>query len=326
MGRRAAARLAQDAEPGAGAHSELVFAVVHEVVFAIAEKDEVSFREPAEKLRRLVALGRADRSGRLGELIGDGERTRLDGRPVLDRGPHVGDDAEQIAAELVQQGGLGLTVDLDVQIGLLDSVAARVRRHHLLELAARVPAHPDDRMDGEMQAVAVTGQLHRHRVDEERHVLDHELHDRMGRSEAVLVDVRREDPQQHLSGPAVAPEAEMRHGHPVEIGHPPALEVFRIGPAVVPLDERREKGGLLGAQTLSPVSGDSLDDLGSDLGPHCPHGRPPLTGTAHSLPRPGPARNSGRCRGGAPSGTSVASGGQEGGDRWATRSKRCSAS
>ena len=66
--------------------------------------------QPAQEVVVLGEVGRA-----AGAEIGDGVEAGAAHRPpVLDRQPHLGQHARQRGGKLVEQRGIGLTVDLDV--------------------------------------------------------------------------------------------------------------------------------------------------------------------------------------------------------------------
>ena len=112
-------------------------------------------------------------------------------------------DPLDLGAQPVQDLRLALAVDLEVQIGLADAVGG-VGRQHLGQLAGLVAAHGDHRVDGQVDDQAVAVQLHGHRVDQERHVVGDDLHDRVG-APAVLLEPGAVDADLGLAGlPAVA--------------------------------------------------------------------------------------------------------------------------
>ena len=69
----------------------------------------------------------------------------------------------------------------------------------------------DDRMDDEVQRQAMPVDLHRHRVDEERHVVVDDLDDRVRRLPAVAAR-RIEDAHARLPGLPSAREVPVRQG------------------------------------------------------------------------------------------------------------------
>ena len=58
-------------------------------------------------------------------------------------------------------------------------VGAVVVIAHPTQPSEPVASDADDGVDDEVDAEAVSAQLHAHRVDQERHVLGHRLHDRV---------------------------------------------------------------------------------------------------------------------------------------------------
>ena len=92
----------------------------------------------------------------------------------------------EVDAELLEHGRVGLAVDLDVDQRLgLPVLGADLEQPALLvagDLELRVHDHVD--------VALLRGQLHRHRVDEERHVVGDRLDDRMRALPTVLLDGR----------------------------------------------------------------------------------------------------------------------------------------
>src|SRR5690242_1043026 len=92
-------------------------------------------------------------------------------------------------------------------------------------------------MDDEMERQAVAVDLHRHRIDQERHVVVDDLDDRMGRLPAVLFEAGIEDPDPRLARLALAGEVPVRQGRAVEIGRLALGEVLGIDVLEVAEDE-----------------------------------------------------------------------------------------
>ena len=94
--------------------------------------------------------------------------------------------------------------------------------------AFRVAIHQDQRMDDEVQRQPVPVDLHRHRVDQERHVVVDDFDDRVRGLPAVLLQRRVEHAQPRLARLALARKVPVRQRRAVEIRGPPLREVFRI--------------------------------------------------------------------------------------------------
>jgi hypothetical protein len=259
--------VAQDAQAGAGHAAEGVLAVgVDEVVLAIAEEGEVVVDDPFEERLRLAELLGLD--GRrveveVGDDLGGAQPHRL---PVVDRGPDVAEDALQAEADPVQARRVGLAVDLDVDEGLERPVGdRRVVREHLEERAALVSAHAQHRVDDEVDAAAEPGQLHAHGVDEERHVVVHDLDDGVGRLPAVLLELRRVGADLRLAGRVLRAEAPERDRSAVEVRDFVLEQVLGRHGAVQEADQRLEPRGLLLGELRSRVLDDLLDQTGFRL-------------------------------------------------------------
>jgi hypothetical protein len=145
-----------------------------------------------------------------------------------------------------------------VQERLADGVAGvGVGRQHLDQLAGLVAADRDHRVDRQVDDQAVAVQLHRHRVDQERHVVGDDLHDRVPGAPAVLLEAGAVDPHLGLAGAAALGQAQVGQGGPVQVV---GLQLEQVlgGEALVVL-----AGELL---HLGPaVLGDLLVDGGDDL-------------------------------------------------------------
>ncbi|GHI38535.1 hypothetical protein Sviol_29430 [Streptomyces violascens] len=186
---------AQDAEAGAGDGGQRV--VVGELVLAVAEEGEVVVGEPAQELAGLVDVLLAQVAGLrlLGQLVGDAQRGVAHLLPVLDGFPYVGQDAQQVGGDLLQVGAVGLAVDLDVDPRLGEGVVRQLGGlgagvEDLDELAGEVAADDDLRVDHDVDAAALPGQLVGDRVDEEGHVVGDDLDHGVAAGPAVLLDRR----------------------------------------------------------------------------------------------------------------------------------------
>jgi hypothetical protein len=116
-------------------------------------------------------------------------------------------------------------------------------------------------VDGQVDDQAVAVQLHGHRVDQERHVVGDDLHDRVPRAPAVLLEAGAVDPDLGLAGLAIVGKAPVGQHGPVEVVRV-QLEQVLGGQALVVL-----AGELL--DLLAPVLGhllvDGRDNLLQDL-------------------------------------------------------------
>lgn len=232
---------AQNAEAGAGHGGQGVG--LGELVLPVAEEGEVVGREPAQQFTRLLDLLVTQIvGGRLtGQLFGDAQRGVAHLFPVLDGLADVREDPQQIGADLLEVGPVGLTVDLDMDPGFEDRVvrqvlAVRLEGQNFDQLAREVAADRDLRVDHDMDAAALAGQLVGDRVDEEGHVVGDHLDHGVAAGPAVLLDGRGVDP--HVGRPlgAVLGEPEVGKGSAEDVDRVPVGQVLRSGVQVVALE------------------------------------------------------------------------------------------
>ncbi len=163
---------------------------------------------------------------------------RAHGLPVIDCGADVGENPLDRVAQLVEQNAIVLAPDLDVHDRFADGViGGRVVLEHLDELARAVAAHLHHRVDDQIDPVAVAPQLHRHRVDDERHVVGDDLDQRVRRLPSVLLEVRVVHPHLRLAGSPLLGQVVMRYGGAVQIQWIAVREVLGGHPLVVLANE-----------------------------------------------------------------------------------------
>ena len=212
------------------------------VVLAVSEEGEVVRLEPLEEGHRLVHVLAARRRGRVANLRRHVERLAAHGGPVLHGRPHLGDHALQMQLELVQLLRVGLPRHLGMDHGLgqhalLGLLAGRLGED-LEQLAVVVAAHAEHRVDDQVDPEPAPVQLHAHRIDQERHVVGHDLDGGVRGLPAVLLEARVVDA--HLRGPgsAYAGEVEVPERQPIQVkrvalghvlGRDPAIELAREG-------------------------------------------------------------------------------------------------
>ena len=130
-------------------------------------------RQPGEQFARLRLL-RAAVGQRLDEFAGGAAHPPL----VLHRDPQVIEDTAQVCGEALLVRYLA---ELDVDPRLADRPVAgqgdRVRR------AGHVPAHDEHRVHDQPDVGGVPVELHRHRVDQVRHVVGDDVDDGPGGGE-----------------------------------------------------------------------------------------------------------------------------------------------
>ena len=221
---------AEDAEAGPVDRGEHVLAALGaDLVLAVAQEGEVVVVHPLQQRPRLFELWLRDRRRRLLEL---GDRLVHLGAhrlPVLDRRGDVAEHALEVGAKPFERIQVGDPVDLDVDQRLRFPVLSADLEQATLIVAAEAHDRPRD----EMHRAAVPRHLHRHRVDEERHVGDHGLDDGVRRFPAVLLDVRVVDVHLQLARAADAREPPVRDRSAVDVEVVAADEVVRCRVRVV---------------------------------------------------------------------------------------------
>ena len=263
----AAARVAQDPQPGAGhAAKRLVAVLGDQVVLVVAEEREVVLDDPLEQRLRLGQLLGVD-GRRVGVQVGDHLAGPLGhGPPVLDRGAHVSQDVLEARLHGGQVLGVGLADDLGVEERLEGAVGGLgVVAQDLEELPVLVPTHPDDRVDDQVDAAAELRQLHAHRVDQERHVGVDDLDHRVGRRPPVLFQLRGVDAHLRLAGLPPRREVEVGERGAVEVDDAALQQVVGRYGAVVDADEGLEPRRLLRGELGVGVLDGSLDQTGLRL-------------------------------------------------------------
>ncbi|MGX1120193.1 hypothetical protein RKD37_005556 [Streptomyces ambofaciens] len=233
---------AQDAETGPGDGGEGV--VLAQFVLAVAEEGEVVVGQPAQQLAGLLQLARGEvlRGGLGRQLVRDADGCVPHLAPVLDGLADVVQDAQQVGGDLLQVAAVGLAVDLDVDPGLDVRVVRQVgggpTGQHLDELAGDVAPHHDLRVDDDVDAAALAGQLVGHGVDEEGHVVGDHLDDGVAARPAVLLDRRGVHADVRRALRAVLGQPVVRDGGSEDVDRVAVGEVLRGRVPVVALEER----------------------------------------------------------------------------------------
>ena len=171
------------------ADAALAGGIVGVAVAAMAEEREMVGLEPAQELGVLGEFGRASR-----RQVLDRVETGLAHRPpILDRQPHLGQHAGEGGGQVVEQDRIGLPVDLDMHQRFARRAMARLARK-LAQVAVEVAPHRHHRVGekvhGDFAAIELVGD----RIDQERHVVVHDLHDRAPALETVVGEVGIEHP------------------------------------------------------------------------------------------------------------------------------------
>ena len=196
---------------------------------AVAEEREVVVGHPPQQRGRLRVVG-------IGQRTRDGERPVTHRLPVIDGGANVAEHPQQVAAERLEQGRVGLAVDLEVHERLTGGVFIQVG-----ELSLAVAAHGDDRMDDKVDAEAVASELHAHGVHEEGHVVSDDVDDGVRRVVAILIERRVVHAHERIARLAFLAEPEMRARSALEVRGRPFLGIVEREVCVVQGDEASEQ-------------------------------------------------------------------------------------
>ena len=147
--------------------------------------------------------------------------------PVVDRRAHVVEDANDVGGKRFEAGRVDHAIDLDMNKRLAVSIpglgACQSRQR-----AVGTALHGNDRMHDQMQRQPVAVDLHRHRVDQERHVVVDDFDDGMRGLPAVLFERRIEHPHASAARVALAREVPVRQHRAVEIGRLPLREILGV--------------------------------------------------------------------------------------------------
>ena len=259
----------EDPQPGAvDGLEEGVAGILDQVVVAIAEEGEVVVGQPVQERLGLLGGGRVDRRGVLVELRGQVARLGAHRLPVLGRGADLVEDLFDTPAQVVEELPVVLAADLGVEDRLGDRVIVfAVGFENLEDLAVLVAADPHHRVDDQVDAVALAREVHRHRVDDERHVVGDDLDQRVRRLPAVLLELRVVDPDLRLAGRAVLGQVPVRHGGAVQVERIAIRQVLGRHPLVVLPHERLARHRLFRGQTLPHALADRVDQLGLEFRP-----------------------------------------------------------
>ena len=224
------------------------------VVLAVSEEGEVVRLEPLDEgggLLHVLAVGRRRAAAKLARRV---ERLAAHRGPVLDGRADLADHALEVQLELAQLVRVGLPGDLGVDHGLGDHALlgrlAGELGEDLEQLAVLVAAHAQHRVDDQVDPEPAAVQLHAHRIDQERHVVGHDLDGRVGRLPAVLLEVRVVDAHLRRAGCALAGEVEVPEREAVEIERVALDHVLDRDPAVQLAGEGLGELGVGGAELL----------------------------------------------------------------------------
>ena len=143
--------------------------------------------EPLEQRLALGDLMLVERGRVLLQVVDDLAGLGVHPLPVLHGLTHVAEHLGKRLHDRLEVLGVGLPVDLDVHPRLAEHVVRHVARDavlalggvDLLEVTGDVPAYQQLRVHDHVDRAVLLVELHRHRVDEERHVVGDHLDDRV---------------------------------------------------------------------------------------------------------------------------------------------------
>ena len=161
----------------------------------------------------------------------------LDG--VTDVGEHLVEQRLDLVALVIRDA-----VDLEVHprlTGHVVRIGLGVLVEHLEEVAAEITSYDELRVDHEVDVVLGLVQGHRHRVDQEGHVVGDHLHDRVPPG-GPAVDRHARGEHAHAGGAlgSLGGEPELSHHGAVQVGGVALQEVLGSHVAVERLEHRRQ--------------------------------------------------------------------------------------
>ena len=249
----------------------LVAAPALEDVLAVAEVGEVVVVEPLEEGQALLDLLLRQRRRALLELGDDALAEAPHLLPVVDRRADVGEHPAEALLDLLV-ALRRLLGDLDVHQGFADRRRRRLAdvvqgRKAALGIALGGHDRVDDQVDLDVEPVQLRG----HGVDQEGHVVVHDLHDRVGRAPAVLLESRAVGPDPGRAGRAFLGEAPDRQGRAVEVVDGDVGQVDRRHVGIEPLDEGLDRGPAVGVHALPDPLQDPIQKVDLKLFRPCSH-------------------------------------------------------
>jgi hypothetical protein len=201
----------QDAERGAGhdlvAQAARLGGVLDIAIAAVAEESEMVGLEPAQEFLVLGKIGGA--AGR--QILDRVEAGPPQRAPVLHGQADLGEHAGEGGSQFVEQRRIGLAVDLDQHQRFARRAFGHLARQ-FAEIAVEIAPHGHhgmgQQMDGDLAAIEFVGD----RIDQERHVVVHDLHDRVAALEAVVGQPGIEQPDLGDARQAAAGKGQQRDG------------------------------------------------------------------------------------------------------------------
>ena len=204
--------------------------LVEQVVLAVTKEHEVVVGHPPQERSRLVDLLVRNLGRRPVEAVCQLQHPALHRVPVTDRRRDLAEHALEVLGQVEQLPRIVHPRELGVQDrfwGSAGGVGTGVE--HVHEPALLVAANPDHGMDDQIDRAARAGELHRHRVDDERHVVAHDLDhgwspaERRARSVAGLIRV--EHPNLGLVGRS--------HARELPVGYDRVIQIFLGAPGQI---------------------------------------------------------------------------------------------
>jgi hypothetical protein len=241
--------------------------VRHQLVLGEAEEREVTLVHPREQGRGFLALVAAQRRRRRTQLGDEVGGPTAHCGPVLDGGRDLAQHVDQPLPQPLELGCRAHTIDLhaDERFRQRAVLVRGVRREYGGELAVGVPPNADHRVDEQVDPRVLAAQLHRGRVDQERHVVCYELDDRVRGLPSVLLEVRVVDADVRRAGLALAGEAPVGERGAIEVERVELGEVLGRHPAVVLPNELLDLPRLALVEPLADACADGLDQRALDL-------------------------------------------------------------
>ena len=241
-GYRLAGAFAQDAEPAAGDDAQHVLAAGgRDLVVAAAEEGEVVLEQPREERASFLELGLRRAGARRLHAREHVEHARLHRLPVLDRGAHIGQHLGDARFELGQLRRIGLAVDLQMHERFQPAFWRSIGSGYGDDLALAVALDAQHRVHQEVQRQPLAVHLHRHRVDQEGHVVVDDLDHGMRARPAVLLAHRVVHADPYLARRKGLAERQMGGGRPLQVRGRARGKLLGIDLGVIQAPERLDE-------------------------------------------------------------------------------------
>ena len=192
--------------------------------------------EPGEESNGLSTLVGLDRRRVLLQGLHDVVQLSEHARPVLDCSALIIQHRSKVGGELIEQGGVALTVYLDVDERLTDGVFVALGGH-AEQSSLPIPPEGDHRMHHRVDPQTVPTQRHAYRVDQERHVVSDGLDNGVRRLPAVAVELRVIGAHAGRVGRPTGRQAPVSDCSTVKVDRVDLGQVVRRRVGVVPADE-----------------------------------------------------------------------------------------